>query len=194
MTVWLYCVTLWGNTSKHGMFGACVELRAVIAQSLQRWATGWTIGVLRFDSRRGLGILLFTTASKTALGPTQPPIQWVPGARSLAVKLTTHLHLVPRSRMRGAIPPLPNTSLWRGTYLSTGTLLYLYSSRRVRWLGHAARLGEMRNAYRILVGKPGGKKQLGRRRRRWENIKMDRGEIRWEGVDLIHLNHNRDQV
>jgi hypothetical protein len=50
------------------------------------WATGWTIGVLGFDSRRGLGVLLFTTASRTALGPTQPPIQWVPGVLSLGVK------------------------------------------------------------------------------------------------------------
>jgi hypothetical protein len=44
------------------------------------WAMGWTIGVLGFDSRRGLGIFFFTTASRTALEPTQPPIQWEPGA------------------------------------------------------------------------------------------------------------------
>jgi hypothetical protein len=44
------------------------------------------IGFIGFDSRRGLGIFLFTTASRTALGSTQPPIQWVPGALSLGVK------------------------------------------------------------------------------------------------------------
>jgi hypothetical protein len=46
----------------------------VIAQSVWRWAMGWTIGVLGFDSLRALGIFLFTTASKMVLGPTQPPI------------------------------------------------------------------------------------------------------------------------
>jgi hypothetical protein len=44
------------------------------------------IGVLGFDSWRGLGFFLFTTASRPALGPIQPPIQWVPGALSLGVK------------------------------------------------------------------------------------------------------------
>jgi len=48
--------------------------------------TGWTIGVLGFNSRRGLGIFIFTTVVRTALGPTQPPIQWVPRALSPAVK------------------------------------------------------------------------------------------------------------
>jgi len=82
-------------------------------------ATGWKIGVLGFDSRRGLSIFLFTTLSRTVLGPTQPPMQWIRGAISLGgksgrgVKPTTHLNLMPRS-MRGAIPPLPNTLSWRG--------------------------------------------------------------------------------
>jgi hypothetical protein len=47
---------------------------------------GWTIGVLGFVSRQGLGIFLLTTVSRTALGPTQSPIQWVTGALSLGVK------------------------------------------------------------------------------------------------------------
>jgi hypothetical protein len=47
-------------------------------------ATGWRIG--GFESRKGLGIFLFTTVSRTALGATQPPIQWVPRALSLGVK------------------------------------------------------------------------------------------------------------
>jgi hypothetical protein len=52
----------------------------------------------------------------------------------------------------------------------------------------------IRNAYRILVGKPEGKSPLGRPRRRWvENIKMDLGEIGWDGIDWIDLAQDRDQ-
>jgi hypothetical protein len=73
---------------------------------------------IRFPEGAG-NFFLLTTASRMALGPTQPPIQWVPGALSLGyrgrdVKLTTHLHLVQRPKMRGVMPPLPNTSSWRG--------------------------------------------------------------------------------
>jgi hypothetical protein len=51
-----------------------------------------------------------------------------------------------------------------------------------------------RNAYRILVGKPEGKRPLGRPRRRWvDNIKMDLREIGWDGVDWIELAQDRDQ-
>jgi hypothetical protein len=50
----------------------------------------------------------------------------------------------------------------------------MIKSRRMRWAGHVARMGEKRNAYRILVGKPEGKRQLGRPKRRWvDNIKID---------------------
>jgi hypothetical protein len=58
-------------------------------------------------------------------------------------------------------------------------------SRRMRWAGHVARMGEGRNVYRVLVGKPEGKRPLGRPRRRWEDgIKMDLRESGWGcGVD-----------
>jgi hypothetical protein len=51
---------------------------------------GWMIGVLGFDSWQGLGIFLFTTASRMALWPTQPHIQWVPGALSVGIKQLGH--------------------------------------------------------------------------------------------------------
>jgi hypothetical protein len=50
----------------------------------------------------------------------------------------------------------------------------------MRWAGHVARMGEGRGAYRILVGRPEGRRSLGRPRRRWEdNIKMDLQEVGW---------------
>jgi hypothetical protein len=67
-------------------------------------------------------------------------------------------------------------------------------SRRMRWARHVARIGEGRNVCRVLVGKPDGKRQLERPRRRWEyEIKMDLKEIFWEGVEWIHLAQVRDR-
>jgi hypothetical protein len=67
-------------------------------------------------------------------------------------------------------------------------------SRRMRWTGHVAQRGLKRNAYRTLVGKPEGKRPLGRQRCRWvDNIKMDLREIGWHGMDWIHLAQDRDQ-
>jgi hypothetical protein len=67
-------------------------------------------------------------------------------------------------------------------------------SRRMRWAGHVARMGETGNAYRILVGKPEGKRPVGRPRHRWENtIKMDLREMGWGGMDWINLAQDRDQ-
>ena len=60
--------------------------------------------------------------------------------------------------------------------------------RRIRWAGHIARLGESRGAYRSLVEKPQGKRQLLRPRRRWEdNIKMDLQEVGCDGMDWIDV-------
>jgi hypothetical protein len=66
----------------------CCEYISInnICKLLITMATGWMFEVLGFDSRRGLGNFLFTTASRTALKPTEPPNQWVPGVISLGIK------------------------------------------------------------------------------------------------------------
>jgi hypothetical protein len=70
----------------------------------------------------------------------------------------------------------------------------MIKSRRMTWAGHVARMGEKRNACRILVGNPEGMRSLGRPRRRWvDNIKMDLREIGWNGGDWIDLAQDRDQ-
>jgi hypothetical protein len=62
----------------------------------------------------------------------------------------------------------------------------MIKSRRMRWTGHVARMGEKRNACRILVVKPEGNRPLGRPRSGWlDNIKMDLREIGWDGMDWI---------
>jgi hypothetical protein len=64
----------------------------------------------------------------------------------------------------------------------------------MRWAGHAAYMGEMRNAYNIFVAKPEGKRSFWRHAHRSENnIKMNMCDIFWEGVDWIHLAQDRDQ-
>jgi hypothetical protein len=77
---------------------------------------------------------------------------------------------------------------------SSPSIIRIIKSRRIRWVGHLARMGEKRNAYRLLVGKPEGKRPLGRRRCRWvNNIKMNLLEIVWDGVDWIGLAQDRDK-
>jgi hypothetical protein len=68
---------------------------------------------------------------------------------------------------------------------SSPNIIRVIKSRRLRWAGHVACMGEMRGAYRVLVGKPEGRRLLGRPRRRWEdNIKMDQREVGWgRGLD-----------
>jgi hypothetical protein len=74
------------------------------------------------------------------------------------------------------------------------SLAGIISLNQMRWEGHIARMGETRNAYRILVGKPEGKRPLGRPRHRWvDNIKIDLREVGWDGMDWIDLGQDRDQ-
>jgi hypothetical protein len=77
---------------------------------------------------------------------------------------------------------------------SSPNIIRMIKSGRMKCAGHVARMGEMRNAYRILEGKPEGKRLLGRPRHRWvDNIKMDLREIGWDGMDWIYLAQDKDQ-
>jgi hypothetical protein len=70
----------------------------------------------------------------------------------------------------------------------------MIKSRRMKWAERVARMGEKRNAYRILVGNPEGKRPLERPRRRWvDNTNMGLREIGWDGMDWIDLAQDRDQ-
>jgi hypothetical protein len=74
---------------------------------------------------------------------------------------------------------------------SSPNIVRMVKSRRMRWAGHVACMGAMRSVYKILVGKPAGKRPIRRPRCRWEdNIKMDLKEM--EGVDWINLAQDRD--
>jgi hypothetical protein len=77
----------------------------------------------------------------------------------------------------------------------TGTdIIRKVKSRRMRWAGHVARMGQERKVYKVLVGKPEGKRPLGRLRRRWEDgIIMDLRDIVLGGVDWIRLAQDTDR-
>jgi hypothetical protein len=76
---------------------------------------------------------------------------------------------------------------------SSPDIIRQIKSRRMRWAGHMAHMGERTNVYRVLVGKPEGKRPLERPRRRWEDgIKMDLREIGLGGVEWTHLAQDRD--
>jgi hypothetical protein len=77
---------------------------------------------------------------------------------------------------------------------SSPSIIRIIKSRRMKWAGHVARIGEKRNAYRLLMGKPEGKRPLGRPRRRLvDNIRTDLGEMGWGDVDWIGLAMERNR-
>jgi hypothetical protein len=97
-----------------------------------------------------------------------------------------------RDEVRGGWRKLHDEEL-HNLYCSP-SIIRMIKSRRMRWAGHVGRMGEKRKAYRILVGKPGGKRPLGRPRRRWEDIiEMDFRELGWGGMDWIDVAHDRNQ-
>jgi hypothetical protein len=88
-------------------------------------------------------------------------------------------------------PKREEDGLWRKLHndefhslYSSPNIIKVIKSRRMRWAGHVAHMGEGRSVYRVLVGRPEGKRPLGRPRRRWEdNIKMDLSEIGIDGAN-----------
>jgi hypothetical protein len=77
---------------------------------------------------------------------------------------------------------------------SSPSIIKIIKSKRIRWAVHVARMGEKRNACRLLIGKPEGRRPLGRPRCRWVDIiRMNLGEVGWGGVDWIGLAQNRDK-
>jgi hypothetical protein len=92
----------------------------------------------------------------------------------------------PKREEDGSWRKLPNDELH--DLYSSPNIVRVIKSRRMRWAGHVARMGEGRGVYRVLVWRPEGKRPLGRPRRRWEdNIKMDLGEIGIDEANWIRL-------
>jgi hypothetical protein len=127
---------------------------------------GWMIGVLGFDSRRGLGIFLFTTASRPTLGPTQPPIQWVPGILSLAVKrpvLKTDQFTPSNTEVKQCVElyfQSPSTHSWRAAQFKkgTGTILPFTFMRNVNQVNRFPRgdsKQKLQNSVRITPARYG---------------------------------------
>jgi len=114
---------------------------------------------------------------------------------SLALREERRLRVFENGVVRGIFVPKRDeeTGEWRKLHNEQLNDLYcspnivrVIKSIRMRWVGHVARMGEGRGVYRIMVGKPEGKRPLGRPWRRWEdNIKMDLQEVGCGGTDWI---------
>ena len=77
---------------------------------------------------------------------------------------------------------------------SSPNIVWVIKSKRMRWAGHVLRMGEERGVYRALVGKPEGRRPLGRPRRRWmDNIRIDLHKVECGYMDWIGLVQDRDR-
>jgi hypothetical protein len=97
-----------------------------------------------------------------------------------------------RDEVTGGWKKLHNEEL-HGLY-SSSSIVRVIKARRMKWAGHVARMRDVRGAYNILVGRPEGRRPLGRpRRRREDNIKMDLREVGFGVVDWIHWAQDRNR-
>jgi hypothetical protein len=120
---------------------------------------------------------------------------------SIALREERRLRVFENTVLRIFGPKREEDGSWRKLHndelhslYSSSNLIRVIKSRRMRWAGHVARMGEGRSVYRVLIGRPERKRPLGRHRRRWEdNIKMDLREIGIGGVKWIRLAQDRVQ-
>jgi hypothetical protein len=97
-----------------------------------------------------------------------------------------------RDEMTGEWRKLHNEELH--DLYSLPSIIRIIKARKMRWMGHVARMGEKRNVYRLLVRKPEGRRPVGRPRCRWlDNIRMDLVEVGWGDVDWNGLAEDRDR-
>ena len=97
-----------------------------------------------------------------------------------------------RDKVTGELRKLHNEEL--SDLYSLPNIVWVVKSRRMRWAGHVARMGQGRGVHRVLVGRPEGKRPLGRPRRRWgDNIKMDLQEVRGGCEDWMELAQDRNR-
>ncbi|KAJ4433880.1 hypothetical protein ANN_16193, partial [Periplaneta americana] len=114
------------------------------------------------------------------------------GLRVFENKVVRKIFGAKRDEVTGEWRKLHNAELH--ALYSSPDIIRNIKSRRLRWAGHVACMGESRNAYRVSVGRPEGKRPLGRPRRRWEdNIKMDLREVGYDDRDWINLAQDRDR-
>ncbi|KAJ4432257.1 hypothetical protein ANN_20874 [Periplaneta americana] len=107
-------------------------------------------------------------------------------------KILRKIFGVKREEVAGEWRKLHNTELH--PLYSSPDIIRNIKSRRLRWARHIAHMGESRNAYRVLFGRPEGKRSLGWPRRRWENnIKMDLREVGYDDREWINLAQDRDR-
>ena len=96
-----------------------------------------------------------------------------------------------RDEVRGEWRKLLNEEL-NGLY-SSPNIVWVIKLRRMRWVGHVVRMGEEKEVYRVLLGKPEGRRPMGRPRNRWlDNIRMDLQEVGCGYMDWIRLAQDRD--